>query len=104
MQVDDALVFSRMGDPACQKVYDAYRDLAPKMGVKLAPEEDADKAFPPSTKGICLGVELDLLEWTWKVPHKKVVVLRHDLHMVASQKEWDGGGALGPPQPLRGLG
>ena len=85
--MDDALVFSRMGDPACQKVYDAYRDLAPKMGVKLAPEEDADKAFPPSTKGICLGVELDLLEWTWKVPHKKVVVLRHDLHMVASQKE-----------------
>ena len=80
-----------MGDPACQRVYDAYRELAPRMGVKLAPEEDADKAFPPSTKGICLGVELDLLNWTWKIPHRKVVVLRHDLNQVATQKEVNNG-------------
>ena len=84
--MDDALIFSRMGDPACQKVYDAYRELAPRMGVKLAPEEDADKAFPPSTKGVCLGVELNLVEWTWKIPHKKVIRLRHDLNQVATLK------------------
>ena len=78
-QVDDALIFSKYGDPACQRVYDSYRELAPRMGVKLAPEEDKDKAFPPSTSGVCLGVAFDLMKWTWAVPAKKIVVLRHDL-------------------------
>ena len=90
-QVDDALVFSRMGDPACKRVYDAYRELAPRMGVKLAPEEDADKAFPPSTKGVCLGVQLDLMNWTWSVPAKKVVVLRHDLNKLVVDKKVNNG-------------
>ena len=81
-QVDDALVFGRLGDPACQKVYDYYRQLAPRMGVKLAPESDPSKAFPPAAGGICLGVELDLVGWTWAVPKKKVTVLRHDLQLL----------------------
>ena len=81
-QVDDALVFSRYGDPACQRVYDYYRELAPRMGVKLAPEEDKDKAFPPATSGVCLGVFLNLADWTWSVPEKKITVIRHDLELV----------------------
>ena len=90
-QVDDALVFGRLGDPTCQKVYDYYRQLAPEMGVKLAPESDPTKAFPPATSGVCLGVELDLVKWTWAIPMKKITVLRHDLHLLACEPRVENG-------------
>lgn len=78
-QIDDALVFGAAGDPACQRVYDEYRKLAARMGARLAPETKREKAFPPSSGGVALGVELDLAAWTWRIPTKKVVAIRHSL-------------------------
>ena len=91
VEVDDALVFSKFGDPACQRVYDSYRELAPRMGVKLAPETDKDKAFPPATSGVCLGIHFDLVKWTWAIPPKKVVVLRHSLEKLALDSSVENG-------------
>ena len=90
-QVDDACVFSEVGDEACSEVYRQYRMMAPRMGVKLAPESDPEKAFPPSTAGVCLGVMLDLAKWQWAIPAKKVRILRYDLNLVATQKEVENG-------------
>lgn len=78
-QIDDAIVFGRYDDSSCQRVYNEYRKLATRMGARLASEEKREKAFPPSTTGIALGVELDLEAWTWRVPDKKVQVMRHSL-------------------------
>ena len=81
-QIDDAMVFSALGDGICQAVYDNYRVLADRMGARLAPETKPDKAFPPQTKGIALGVELDLENWTWRLPNAKLVVIRHSLEIL----------------------
>ena len=78
-QIDDALIFSVAGDPACQQVYDEYRKLSVRMGARLAPETKKEKAFPPSSAGVALGVELDLEAWTWRIPTKKVNAIRHSL-------------------------
>ena len=81
-QIDDAMVFSALGDGICQSVYNHYRVLADRMGARLAPETKPDKAFPPRTRGIALGVELDLEAWLWRLPRSKVVVIRHSLEIL----------------------
>ena len=78
-QIDDAIIFGRVDDSSCQRVYDEYRELAARMGARLASEEKKEKAFPPSTAGIALGVELDLVAWTWRVPAKKITAMRYTL-------------------------
>ena len=45
----------------------------------MAPETKKEKAFPPSSAGVALGVELDLEAWTWRIPTKKVNAIRHSL-------------------------
>ena len=90
-QVDDACVFSKVGDEACSEVYRQYRLMAPMMGVKLAPESDPEKAFPPSTSGIVLGIMLDLARWQWAIPAKKVRILRHELNLVATERMVENG-------------
>lgn len=81
-QIDDAIIFGRTDDTSCQRVYDEYRILAARMGARLASEEKREKAFPPSTSGVALGVELDLVAWTWRIPKKKVTVMRHSLDVM----------------------
>ena len=88
-QIDDAMVFSKQGDGVCQLVYDNYRILADRMGARLAPETKPDKAFSPRSRGVALGVELDLESWTWRLPGKKMVAIRHSLEVVRVSKSVD---------------
>ena len=90
-QIDDAMVFSKKGDGVCQRVYENYRQLADRMGARLAPETKPDKAFSPRSKGVALGVELDLESWTWRLPRKKMVAIRHSLEVVRVSKSVDMG-------------
>ncbi|MBM3938748.1 MAG: hypothetical protein FJ333_08890 [Sphingomonadales bacterium] len=50
----------------------AYRDVANQVGVKLASEDDPEKAFAPSTQGVVLGVQYDTQQWTWEIPEDKM--------------------------------
>ena len=45
-----------------------YRDIAEKIGVKLAPEDDPSKAFPPSTEGEILEMIYNGKDWTYFLP------------------------------------
>ena len=50
-----------------------FKETARRLGVKLAPTDDPEKAFGPSKKGIVFGVMYDTVNWTWEIPEKKKV-------------------------------
>lgn len=53
--------------------------IADKLGIKLAPREDPEKSFAPSSSGLVLGIFYDTSTWTWALNHEKLSRLLHDL-------------------------
>ena len=51
---------------------EAYRKVADKVGVRLAPRDDPDKSFGPTTVGLVLGVVYDTKQWTWGIREDKL--------------------------------
>jgi len=43
-----------------------------KLGIKLAPRDDPDKAFGPRKTGTVFGIEYDTENWTWALPNEKL--------------------------------
>ena len=85
-QLDDVCCFGRKGTGSVQLFYDNYRDTCEKVGVLLASEEDPEKAFGPSTKGVILGVEFNLDTFTWNMSRKKADRLLAILWTLFEQK------------------
>ena len=57
-----------------------HRAVCQRVGVKLAPETDKEKAFSCETKGTVLGVIYDTNRWTWNLDSEKVKITLHDLY------------------------
>ena len=51
-----------------------YRDLCSKVGIRLAPDDEADreKAFTAVVEGTVLGVIYRTKEWSWNIPMEKL--------------------------------
>ena len=47
------------------KFYNTYKEVSEECGVRLAPSDDPDKCFGPSTAGTILGVFYNTEEWWW---------------------------------------
>ena len=86
-QLDDVVMFGQVGTGKCEKFYKEYKDVCGKVGVRLAPEDDPEKAFGPSRQGVILGVDYDLRKWTWRLPRDKMVRLVWQLEEVIKNKE-----------------
>ena len=43
----------------------AYQEVCNELGVELAPRDDVEKSFAPSTKGVVLGIYYDSVNWVW---------------------------------------
>ena len=71
-QLDD-LIMVDTKDEVC-RWRQTYRDLATRVGVKLAPEMD-DKAISCAQEGTLLGVHFDLPNWRWSLSERKVSVI-----------------------------
>ena len=52
-------------------LYQATRDVCSFIGVRLASEDEPDKAFGPSKQGTVLGIFYDLSSWEWKLCPEK---------------------------------
>ena len=62
------------------EIFDAtFGQVAETLGVKLAPRDDPEKSFGPSTKGLVLGVVYDTTTWTWSLNYEKMSRLLHNL-------------------------
>ena len=71
MQLDDNCACGRKGCLILRKYRKEYRELADRVGVRLASEDNPTKAFPPSVRGEILGREYDCEAWTWRMPVAK---------------------------------
>ena len=74
-QLDDVAMFGVAGTGTCERFYQEYRRVCHEVGVKLAPEDDPEKAFPPSSAGIILGIYYNFNNWTWRIPEEKATRL-----------------------------
>ena len=62
----------------------AFSSVADRLGIKLAPRDDPDKAFGPCHAGVVFGVRYDTLNWSWSIPDEKLCRLLHDLQDAAA--------------------
>ena len=73
--LDDVCGASPRGTDSVDRFYKAYRDVYDAIGVDLADPSDPDKAFPPTTNGIVLGICYDTEEGingTWYLREDKM--------------------------------
>jgi hypothetical protein len=82
--LDDVCAAAPADSDQLDKFYKAYRQVALQVGVRLAPEEDKEKAFAPCHEGTVLGVTYNTLEWTWAIPQDKLMRFARQLRLVMS--------------------
>ena len=85
--LDDVVACSPEGDRSVNTFYRAYRDICDEIGIKLADEADADKAFPATHEGKVLGITYDLRKWVWYLSEDKLVPLLLALEEVKNSHE-----------------
>ena len=72
------MVCQHLDDSPLLRAFDStFFRVAGELGIRLAPRDDPEKAFGPATKGIVFGVQYDTEEWTWAVPHEKLIRILH---------------------------
>ena len=92
--LDDVCAAAPAGSSALDSFRACYFAVAEQVGVRLAPEDDPEKAFAPCTVGTVLGVTYDTLAWTWRIPvdklHRLIVQIDHALvaSVLSQQDVW----------------
>lgn len=71
-----------------------HRDTCARVGVRLAPEIDNDKAFSCETSGTILGVQYDAVTWSWNIDCEKVQIILHMLYDMAEAESVTNGKAM----------
>lgn len=56
--------------------------VAIELGVRIAPRDNPEKLFAPTTKGVVLGIFYDTERWVWAYPQIKLVRLLHSLKVI----------------------
>lgn len=85
--LDDVCAAAPAGSGLALKFDKAYAAVAKQIGVKLAPRDEPDKSFGPSTQGIVLGVMYDTVNWTWAVPQDRLDIIINLIWDVLEAKE-----------------
>lgn len=68
-QLDDILNIGTYED--VMAAYSATREVCVDIGVKLASEDEPEKAFPPSKQGTILGLDYSINSWQWRLNPQK---------------------------------
>ena len=85
--LDDVCSASPAGSGRALKFYNCYQEVCRKIGVKLAPADDPDKAFGPSTSGIVLGVCYDTVDWVWFLREDKLSIILNMIEDIMENEE-----------------
>ena len=108
--LDDCVAAAAKGSPLIHRFDQEFFTVASALGVKLAPRDDPDKSFGPSTSGTVLGVHYDSVSWTWAIPQEKLVRILHMLKQVMESDHvlqdflWSLNGKILHVRPLVPLG
>ena len=73
--LDDVCAAAPAGSGLAAAFDETYAKVAQQIGVRLAPRDEPDKSFGPSTRGIVLGVLYDTVSWTWAVPQDRLDII-----------------------------
>ena len=77
--LDDCAAAAPKDSPLIHRFDEVFKEVAELLGVKLAPRDDPEKSFGPSTTGIVFGVSYDTVKWSWSIPREKLVRILHQL-------------------------
>ena len=77
-----------------EKFVTTHRATCARVGVKLAPETDKEKAFSSQTSGTILGVQYNTITWSWNIDCEKVKVILHMLYDIVEAKSVTNGDAM----------
>ena len=78
--LDDCCAAAPADSQALELFDNTFSDVANQLGVKLAPREDPEKSFGPSTHGLVLGIVYDTVQWTWALNHEKLARILNDIN------------------------
>ena len=87
--MDDLVAISPADSNWGEEFYRTYKQLCKDIGVSLASTEDPDKAFPPSTRGLVLGIMFCTIEWKWWIEDKKLDHILNDINDLRKVDETD---------------
>ena len=79
--LDDCVAASSKDSHLLEGFDTTFSRVAHELGIRLAPRDNAEKTFGPSTAGVVFGVHYDSVSWTWAIPNEKLSRL---LHMIQS--------------------
>ena len=65
--LDDTCGAAPAGSGLAERFDKTFQAVAKQIGVHLAPRDDPEKSFGPSTEGIVLGVRYNTVDWTWAI-------------------------------------
>ena len=68
----------------CKSFFTENTSLCERIGVRLAPTDDPEKAFDAATSGVILGLSYDSVAWEWTFCESKIRKLELLLHEVLS--------------------
>ena len=66
--LDDTVAAGPEHTDLAERFDETFSRVAASLGIKLAPRDDLDKSFGPTTVGTIFGVHYDTVDWTWAVP------------------------------------
>ena len=73
--LDDTCAAAPAGSGLAEKFDKTFQSVARQIGVQLAPRDDPEKSFGPSTEGVVLGVRYNTVDWTWAIPADRLAVI-----------------------------
>ena len=85
--LDDCCAAAPAGSELLERLDREFFAVAKHLGIKLAPRDDPDKSFGPSTSGTVLGVFYDTVAWTWHIKGEKLLRLLHQIQDVLEAQE-----------------
>ena len=85
--LDDCAAAAPMDSSLILAFDEVFMEVADLLGIKLAPRDDPEKSFGPSTTGIVFGVKYDTVSWSWTIPKEKLLRILHQLQE-GIQADW----------------
>lgn len=76
-------------DDSLDKFYAKYLWVCNEVGVALAPTDDPDKCFAPTTRGSMLGINFCTVEWIWWLAPEKIDRYINDVNDLVLAGEGD---------------
>ena len=70
--LDDCCGAAPAGNDMIYKFDNEYKSVANELGISLAPRDDPDKSFGPTTRGVVYGVYYDTVDQTWWLGEDKI--------------------------------